>query len=190
MITLNVTDIKQYMYCRRIIYFTYCQPVKKKNTYKMEYGHEQHEIVDRLEKRRTLKRYGLEKGEKIFRHQVYSKKLGLSGRLDMLVKTGREYVPIEMKYSYNQPGLNHKYQLAAYMLLLEEEKRSGIRRGIIHTIPDKKTYMYRNSDDLRQKVKEIMREVRKIVKEEYFPRKPRGWKKCKDCEYKKFCGDI
>ncbi|MFW6237789.1 MAG: CRISPR-associated protein Cas4 [Halanaerobiales bacterium] len=190
MITLNVTDIKQYMYCRRIIYFTYCQPVKKKNTYKMKFGKEQHDIVDRLEKRRTLKRYGLDKGEKIFRYKVYSHKLGLSGRLDMLVKTDREYIPIEMKYSRNSPGLNHKYQLAAYMLLLEETEKKGIRKGLIHTIPDKRTYVYKNDDSLREKVVEIIDKIRDMISQERFPGGPRGWKKCKDCEYKKFCGDV
>lgn len=190
MITLNVTDIKQYIYCPRIIYFTYCQPVRKKTTFKMKFGKEQHEIVDQLEKRRTLKRYGIDKGEKLFKHKVYSRKYGLSGKLDMLVKTEKELIPIEMKYTYNAPGLNHKYQLAAYMLILEAEYNKGIRKGIIHTIPDKKSYVINNNDEIRSKVKCILMKTRKIINEEYFPAKPRGWRKCKECEYRKFCGDV
>jgi len=190
MINLNVTDIKQYIYCPRIIYFTYCQPVHKKNTFKMDFGSEMHDIVDILEKRRTLKRYNLEGGKKLFKQKVFSKRLGLSGKLDMLVKTDRELVPIEMKYTHNKPGLNHKYQLAAYMLLLEDIYNSSIRGGIIHIIPDKSSYYYKNSDSLRNRVKEIIEAIREIVGGEKFPDKCRGWRRCKDCEYKNYCGDV
>lgn len=190
MIILNVTDIKQYIYCPRIIYYTYCQPVQKKNTFKMDFGSEMHDIVDILEKRRTLKRYNLEKGTKIFKHKVYSGKLGLSGKLDMLIKTEKELVPIEMKYTQNKPGINHKYQLAAYMLLLEEVYNCSIRRGIIHIIPDKCSYYYKNTDILRNKVLEIIELIRKMIINEKYPDKPESWRKCKDCEYKNYCGDV
>ncbi len=190
MINLNVTDIKQYIYCPRIIYFTYCQPVLKKNTFKMDFGNEQHDMVDILEKRRTLKRYGLENGVKLFKQKVYSERIGLSGKLDMLVKTEKDIVPIEMKYTQNRPGLNHKYQLAAYMLLLEDVYQRGIRCGIIHIIPTKDSYYYKNSDSLRCKVKEILNAIRNIIINERFPEKLTGWRKCKDCEYKNYCGDV
>lgn len=190
MIDLNVTDIKQYIYCPRIIYFTYCQPVQKKNTFKIEFGSEMHDIVDVLEKRRTLKRYNLEDGEKIFKHKLYSERLGLSGKLDMLVKTKTQLVPIEMKYTMNKPGINHKYQLAAYMLLLEDIYKCGVRGGIIHTIPDKRSYYYKNTISIRNKVIEIINSIRELISNESFPEKPNGWKKCKDCEYKNYCGDV
>lgn len=190
MINLNVTDIKQFIYCPRIIYFTYCQPVNKKSTFKMEFGSEQHDIVDLLEKRRTLKRYGLESGEKLFKQKVYSKKLGLSGKLDMLVKTENDLIPIEMKYTENQPGLNHKYQLAAYMLVLEDVYNQGVRGGIIHLIPSKDSFYYKNTDTLRNKIKEIIDSIREMINKERFPEAQTGWQKCRDCEYKNYCGDV
>src|SRR5690554_454627 len=190
MITLNVTDIKQYIYCPRIIYFTYCQPIDKKTIFKMEYGREIHDVVDVLEKRRTLKRYNLEGGEKLFKQKFFSERLGLSGKLDMLVKTEKGMIPIEMKYTQRKPGLNHKYQLAAYMLLLEDVYNSNIRSGIIHIIPDKSSYHYKNTDGLRDRVKEIIEEIRNMVVKERFPDKCQGWRRCKDCEYRNYCGDV
>lgn len=190
MINLNVTDIKQFIYCPRIIYFTYCQPVIKKNTFKMKFGSEMHDIVDELEKRRTLKRYNLENGKKFFKQKVFSSNIGLSGKLDMLVKTEKDLVPIEMKYTQKKPGLNHKYQLGAYMLLLEDVYNCGIRGGIIHIIPTKESYYYKNTKSIRNKVLEIVKSIRKIVTEERFPEKCNGWRRCKDCEYKNYCGDV
>ncbi len=189
-LTINVTDIKQYIYCPRIIFYTYCQPVKKKNTFKMNFGKEQHDIVDQLEKRRTLKRYDLDHGEKLFKHRVFSKKYALSGKLDMLVKKERELIPIEMKYTLSRPGLNHKYQLAAYMIILEDVYQMPVRKGIIHIIPKKDSYSYKNTDSLREKVKEIIFNIRQMISDERYPKKVLGWKKCKDCEYQNYCGDI
>ena len=80
------------------------------------------------------KRYGLDEGEKVFKHKVFSKRWGLSGKLYMLVKKEREIVPIEMKYTNIRPGLNHKYQLVAYMILLDDEFQLPVRKGIIHII--------------------------------------------------------
>lgn len=187
---INVTDIKQYYYCKRIIYFTYCQPVQKKNTYKMEFGKEQHEIVEELEKRRTLKRYDLDSGEKIFKKKVFSRKFGISGLLDMVVEKDNEIIPVEMKYTRKEPGINHKHQLAAYMRLLEEEYDKVVRRGVIHLIPKKESYHYKNKDELRDKVEEIITNIRFMINQERFPEAPKGWKKCKDCEYKNYCGDV
>ncbi len=59
MLKLRVADVKQYIYCPRVIYFTYVCPVDKKVTRKIQYGHEAHLELDRLEKRRTFKRYNL-----------------------------------------------------------------------------------------------------------------------------------
>lgn len=35
---LRVSDLKQFIYCPRIVYYNYVMPVEKKTTYKMEHG--------------------------------------------------------------------------------------------------------------------------------------------------------
>ena len=66
MIDLKVSDIKQFLYCPRNVYFTYVCPVDKKTTHKMNHGKEEHLELERLEKRRTFRRYRLENGERKF----------------------------------------------------------------------------------------------------------------------------
>ena len=39
---INVYDLKQYVYCPRVIYWYYCAPVKFHETYKMQWGAEKH----------------------------------------------------------------------------------------------------------------------------------------------------
>jgi len=95
MLKLRVTDLKQYIYCPRIIYFTYVCPVEKKVTRKMRYGSEAHLELDRLEKRRTFKRYDFKEGERKFHTSLYSTRLGLEGKLDMHIVAGGEIFPVE-----------------------------------------------------------------------------------------------
>ena len=90
MLKLRVSDLKQYIYCPRVVYFTYVCPVEKKLTRKMVYGSEAHLELDRLEKRRTFKRYNFKEGERKFHTSLYSPRLGLEGRLDMHIAAGKE----------------------------------------------------------------------------------------------------
>lgn len=87
-IFFHVTDIKQYVYCPRVIYYTYVMPVHKKVSFKMEYGREQHNELNKKEKRRGMRSYDLVGGERYFHFPVESRGLGLYGKLDMLIDTG------------------------------------------------------------------------------------------------------
>ncbi len=164
--SLKVTDLKQYSYCPRIIYFTYCQPVRKISTFKMKFGKEEHDMLEMLETRRTLKRYGLQDGERSFRVRLYSKRLMLNGILDMMIKTEEKVIPVEYKYTENSPGLNHKYQLTAYTMLLEDKYSYPIHQGMIYLIPQNKIYSFDITENMREFVKKSLRSIREMIKEE------------------------
>jgi CRISPR-associated exonuclease Cas4 len=76
------------------------------------------------------------------------------------------------------------------MLLLEEEFKLPVRKGIIHIIPTKDSYFYKNNDKLREKVKKLLSEIKELIEKEQYPDKASGWKKCKECEFKNYCGDV
>jgi len=189
MLKLRVTDIKQYIYCPRIIYFTYVCPVEKKITRKMQYGREAHLELDRLEKRRTFKRYNFKEGERKFHTGLYSLRLGLEGKLDVHIVAGGEIFPVEFKYSSQGHSLNHKYQLIAYAMLLEEAYNKPVRYGFIY-IDDRKVIPIEVTPNARVFVKEILEKIRLIVSKESMPDKTLQKGKCIDCEYRNFCGDV
>jgi len=60
MIDLRVNDLKQFTYCQRIVFYQYVMPVEKKATFKMEEGKRAEAVIDKLEKRRSLRGYRLE----------------------------------------------------------------------------------------------------------------------------------
>lgn len=126
---LTVSDVKQYPYCPRIVYYSYLLPLRARpTTYKMEEGQRVHARTVELEERRSLRAYGLKDGVRHFDVKLESEKLGLRGNLDMVVETPSEVIPVDFKNS-SGIGLNHKYQLAAYALLVEEAWNRSVRRG-------------------------------------------------------------
>jgi len=64
--TFLVTDLKQFAYCPRVVYYSYCLPLIRPVTYKMEAGREAHLDEKGREERRSLRAYGLREGERSF----------------------------------------------------------------------------------------------------------------------------
>jgi len=165
-------------------------PVEKPVTRKMKYGKEEHVELDRLEKRRTFKRYGLMQGERKFHQYLRSERLGLEGKLDMHIVSDDECFPVEFKNTRKGPSLNHKYQLISYALLLEDRYNKPVRYGFLYLIPDKRPYPIEITPNARTFVKEVLQEIREIIVAERMPRPNRHKIRCIDCEYRNFCGDV
>lgn len=201
MMVVKVTDIKQYVYCPRIPYFTYVQPVERKATAKMNYGREAHDRLDHLEKRRTFAAYPeLENGHRKFHTHLYSSRLGLEGKLDVHIVHNGEVFPVEFKSTARGPGLNHKYQLTAYAMLLEEHYGKPVRRGYFKLVnplkdegrPERReiTIPVEITVSMRHFVKDILRRIRFMVDREILPQVNRRSDRCRDCEYGMYCGDL
>lgn len=187
---LTVTDIKQYFYCRRITYFTFVAPVLKKISSMMSFGQEAHLVLDALENRRKLKRYGLSEGKREFHTYLTSNRLGLTGKLDLHLVTPKGVYPVEYKFTDSEPNLNHKYQLTAYALLLEEYYKKPIRNGFLYHIGSKEIYPIEISQNMRDFTKKAVKNIQEIIKREKMPPMPSQKKKCRDCEFRNYCGDV
>lgn len=187
---IRASDVKQFVYCPRIIYYNYVLPVERKTTFKMEYGKEEHVRLDRLEQRRTLKRYRLDEGERRFRLRLSSERLSLEGVLDMLIVSPAGYFPVEFKFTESDPGLNHKYQLAAYALLVEDVFEVPVRTGFLYLVPGKRIYPVDITPNVRRHLLKIMNGIRDIVSKGLIPPKSRVSGRCNDCEFRQYCGDI
>lgn len=190
MLKLRVSDVKQYFYCPRIIYYTYVCPVDKKVTAKMNYGKEAHVELDRLEKRRVFKRYKLSEGERKFHTVLYSPRLGLEGKLDMHIVSGKEIFPVEFKHTPAGPSLNHKYQLITYAMLLEDKYECIVRYGFLYLNQAKEVVPVEITPNARVFVKETLEKIREIITWERMPQRATRKRRCIDCEYRKYCGDV
>jgi len=186
---LKVSDIKQFAYCPRIVYYTYVLPVEKASTYKMDVGHEEHASLESKENRRTLKRYGLHQGERHFRVALESARLGLTGILDLLIVADGAHYPVEFKDATGGEALHHRYQLAAYCLLVEDVHRTTVRTGFLYIIPEKRVVPVPVTTNLRRRVVELMSRIRETVAAEKMPPATRRKAKCRVCEFRNYCQD-
>ncbi len=188
--TLTVSDVKQFIYCPRVVYFTYALPWRRPTTYKMQEGKIEHEHVAELEQRRSLRAYGLVEGERQFNVSLHSERLGLTGKLDMVIQTGGEVIPVDFKNSGAGVGLNHKYQLAAYALLVEDRWEKPVRRGFIYLVPLKKAHEVVITPNMRLFVRQVLDKIRGMIAGESIPPTTRQKARCRDCEFWNFCNEA
>lgn len=187
---LRVADIKQYLYCPRVIYYHYVLPVERKVTYKMRFGREEHVEIDRLEKRRKLSRYRLAEGERRFHVPLASSRLGLTGVLDLLLVSPAGCFPVEYKVTTEGPALNHKYQLVAYALLMEEAYGAVVRSGFLYLAPRRELIEVPVTDNARLHTRRIIGAIRRIIAEGRLPAVRHRFGRCRDCEFLNYCGDV
>ncbi len=188
-LSLTVSDLKQFIYCPRIIHFTRTLPLKRPTTYKMDEGKIEHEANEERETRRSLRAYGLKEGERYFGVRLSSERLGLTGLLDMVIVTPNEVIPVEFKNSFGPVALNHKYQLTAYALLVEDKWNRSVRRSFVYLIPLKRSYEVIITPNMRQFVKTALDAIRKIIDNEIMPDGTRHRGRCVDCEFRNYCLD-
>ncbi len=186
---LTVTDIRQHTYCPRIPYYRYSMPLERPTTAKMDLGKEEHETTSAKEARRTLKAYGIEEGERRFGVDLYSAHLGLRGRIDMMILTSGEAIPVEYKMAAGI-GLHHKYQLTAYAMLAEHSLGRTVARSFVYLTPAKKAIEVPITAAMREHVRSILAGLRSSVEGERLPKPTPHRKRCVGCEYRRFCGDV
>ncbi|HHV78321.1 MAG TPA: CRISPR-associated protein Cas4 [Firmicutes bacterium] len=188
---LRVSDIKQFVYCPRVVYFDYVMPLKTKITRKMEYGKERHLEFQGYENRRSLRRYRLDEGERQFGVYLRSERLGLNGLLDLLIVSPAGYFPVEFKDTARPPGLNHKYQLTAYALLLEDVMKRPVRCGFVCTSEgEKRLWPIQITPNARLHCLRIMGAIRNMIRSERLPPLSRSIQRCRECEHIRFCNDV
>jgi CRISPR-associated exonuclease Cas4 len=186
---LTVTDIRQHTYCPRIPYYRYVMPLERPVTAKMDLGKEEHETTSAKEARRTLKAYGIMEGERRFGVDLYSESLGLRGKIDMVIFTPHEVIPVEYKMAAGI-GLHHKYQLTAYAMLAEHTFDGTVTRAFVYLTPVEKALEVPITGAMRAHVKKILGELHSSIENERLPRATPHRKRCTDCEYRRFCGDV
>ena len=188
-LNLTVTDVRQFTYCPRIPYYRYTLPLERPVTAKMDLGKEEHESTSAKEARRTLKAYGIKEGERRFGVSLYSESLGLRGKIDMVILTPREVIPVEYKMAAGV-GLHHKYQLAAYAMLVEHALGGTVNRAFAYLTPAKEAREVPITPAMRAEVKKTLERLRASMRDERLPRPTPHRKRCVACEYRRFCGDV
>jgi CRISPR-associated exonuclease Cas4 len=189
---LRVIDIKQWHYCPRVVYFDYCLPDLRPTTYKMQAGIRAGEKEINKEKRRSLKAFGLEDGERLFNFPLHSDQLGLQGVVDMVIHVtscaGEQWIPVDHKLS-KKAGSHFRRQLTAYALMLEETCQKPVPFGFLYLIPTKKAVKVNFNPRLKEETLALVSEIRGTIHDQRMPPGANKRRQCLQCEFMRFCHD-
>jgi CRISPR-associated exonuclease Cas4 len=182
-------DLRQYLYCPRIVYFRHVLGIWPEKTYKMARGEEIHE---RKARRFDVKGEG--RGETYFNVWLQSVALGFGALLDSFEYTGQEIYPVEIKTGKVPPGAEagttfpgHKIQLVVQAMLLEDAFNMPVTRAKV-SYTDAKVDVFITVDlDDKRRVIRVLKRMREMVRLEAIPDATAHRGKCVDCEFWNHC---
>ena len=184
-----VTDLKQWLYCPRILYYRLCLPDVRPTTYKMQMGSEEGKAEEIREARRSLKIYGVEDGHREFNVVLSSERYGLRGKVDLVIWRTAEVIPVDYKFS-NIAGQHFQLQLMAYGLLLEEISGLTAQHGFLYMLPNRNAIEVKFVARLRQKLLVTLEMMHRMLYSEPIPPPTQNQHKCLACEFRRFCNDV
>lgn len=189
-ILFTVTDIKQYAYCPRIVFYERCLPHVRPRTHNMDLGKEEHSAEQKRAARRTLTKYEAVGGRREFDVALASRRYHLRGLVDEVVYgVAGEVIPVDHKLA-DKVSANHKLQLAAYALLLEEATHTPVQRGYVYLIGSAKLIEVAITPAQRGQVATILDALFETVTRERMPDPPNVVTRCISCEFRRFCNDV
>jgi len=192
---VSVTDIKHYVYCPRLVYFDRVLHATPVFGSQQEDSKELHEDYVAKELRRKDAIYYSPEfvgAEKRLFTTLSSPLLGLQGNVDLIIKTAKgEFVPVEYKNMSSDRGrvcMDHRYQLVAYALLIEENYGTVVRRGFVDYIPEGLILQFEITPTMKSHVKRIIGHIKRIIKDEELPPIRVAKQKCQGgCGHKQIC---
>lgn len=187
---IPVTDLKQWAYCERIVYYHRAMPAVGKPTYKMREAIAAQELIEGLEMRRGLNAYGLEGARRHFNVWLTDERLGLSGKLDLLLEGPEEVAVVDFKLTSGEPGENNRMQLAGYCLMAEAAYGVPARRGFVYRIPDNRVFAVEMTEELRRSVGVAIAGIRRVEETQWWPGPTPVRGRCVECEYANYCADV
>ena len=187
---IPVTDLKQWAYCPRVVYYHRVMPAPPRPTYKMKEGLAAQDLIESLETRRKLREYGLDGARRRFGLWLDNKELGLAGKIDLLLEAKDEIAVVDFKLTSGEPGQNHRLQLAGYSLLSEAVFGLPARRAFLYRIPDNRIFAEPVTEELRQAVKTAVADIRRMGASQWCPEPTEVRGRCVECEFANYCADV
>lgn len=177
---IDVSDVVQYLYCPRKLYFIKVMGLRITKP-KMNIGKEIHENVAKSLRRRKID------GEILENVYLESRKYGIKGCVDAIIRRGEEYIPIDIKFSkFRSLFYGWKMQLVAYAILVEENFGCRVKKAYIYLTEEKDWIEVEIMPEDKEALAKIIRKVEEIIRKEKYPQASKS-KKCNYCEVSKLC---
>lgn len=187
---ISVTDLKQWAYCQRVVYYHRILPGAGQTTWKMRAALNAQDLIERLEMRRGLREYGWEGAHRCFGLWLANESVGLSGKLDLLLERRREGAVVEFKLTSGEMGDNHRMQLSGYAMLVEACYGLRIEAAFLYRIPDDRVFAFAVTPAWKTRAAEAVAAMQELERTAWCPEPTTVRPRCTECEYANFCADV
>jgi CRISPR-associated exonuclease Cas4 len=188
---ITVSDVLEYLFCQRFIYFMYCLdiPQHEEQRFKVLKGREVHETRRMTNKEYARKKlYCLRKDRSVF---IASKKNHIKGIVDeVLFLDDGTAAPLEYKYAEFKDKVfkTYKFQLVLHGLMIRENYGIEVNRGYICYIRSNnlvKQVDFKPADFMKSV--EMIETIINIIDKGVYPKTTKNTRKCTDCCYRNIC---
>lgn len=187
--SITPSDIIQYLYCPRFIYFEYVLaiPQYEEKSYKAMRGRHLHESKKTINKDYLRKKIGVTE-----KHQEqYLTNKFLRGKVDEVLELNDgTAAPLDYKFAkYKDRIFNtYKTQLYCYAWLIEDNFGKPVDKGyLVYTRSKHKLVEVSVTKESKDKVKKAARDIIDIIQKNRFPKATRFKKRCRGCTYRNIC---
>lgn len=189
MINITPSNIIQYRYCPRFVYFEHVLriPQYEEKYYKVMKGREIH-----LRKARENMEYKRKSLGVVEKHiNQYMSSGGLTGEVDEVLELNNgEMAPLDYKFArYEDKVYNtYKIQLYAYSALIEANFGKKVSSGyLVYTRSRNKLVPLEITEADKAEVWKAVNAIQTIIDNNEFPRATRYKSRCKLCTYRNIC---
>ncbi|HJH25338.1 MAG TPA: CRISPR-associated protein Cas4 [Methanophagales archaeon] len=188
---ITVSDVMEYLFCPRFIYFMYCLgiPQHEEKRYKVLKGRALHEAREKMNK--SYMRKKLQCVRKDVAVYLVSQRNHLKGEVDeVLFLEDGTAAPLDYKFAEFKDTVfrTHKYQSALYGLMIADNYGVEVNRGFV---------CYTRSNHLVKEVKlrekdferaiAMVGEVLEVIQKGFYPDATKYKARCVDCTYRNIC---
>ena len=174
-----VSALEHYSYCPRQCALIYREQTFDENLYTLR-GHAVHERVD--DESSTA-----EKGIRVERAlPIWSSRLGLVGKADVVEFYGETAYPVEYKYGPHSGGRHADLQLCGQAMCLEEMLRRPVPKGAVYQTSARRRREVSFTPQLREKVLATVAAVRRLLREGTGPPSVAD-ARCRRCSLRDSC---
>lgn len=177
-IDVPISAIEHFSYCPRQCALIHVEQTYDENLYTIR-GRLTHErIVSGVE--------STEHGVRVLRDvPLWSERLGLHGRADVIEFHGDRPYPVEYK-SGRQHGVHPDLQLCAQAMCLEEMLECTVPAGAVYHHATRRRREVRFNEQLRDRVVQAVDAIRQMLREQTVPEAPND-ARCSHCSLRSAC---
>jgi len=174
-----ISALEHYSYCPRQCALIHVEQTFDENLYTLR-GRAVHERVDEP----VAEFQGGVRVERAL--PLWSKRLGLIGKADVVEFHGATPFPVEYKHGSKREREHDDLQLCAQAICLEEMTGKNVPRGAIFYHSSRRRREVELSQTLRTEVERTVIEIRKMMAEKTIP-PPVNDNRCRHCSLKESC---